>query len=130
MKTANRKKEKYPQELLGTQSQNKQIEARATKSSSVLVLHLIGQEDGAVDDRPNKLQNQRNLGLRTIENCFKTTTDTCKWIRKQANEQKDKLSDREGYSKTNKQTYTQIGWKINSLSVRMYLAARADQKDV
>ena len=78
MKTANRKKEKYPQELLGTQSQNKQIEARATKSSSVLVLHLIGQEDGAVDDRPNKLQNQRNLGLRTIENCFKTTTDTCK----------------------------------------------------
>lgn len=94
MKTANLKKEKYPQELLGTQSQNKQIEARATKSSSVFVLHLIGQEDGAssVDDRPNKFQNQRNTGLRTIENCSKTTdcrhmqtnTKTSKQTKRQA----------------------------------------------
>ena len=96
-------------------------------------MHLIGQEDGAssVDDRLNKFQNQRNPGLRTIEIALKQlTADTCKRTRKQANKQKDKLSDREGYSKTNKQTYTQIGWKINSLNVRMYLAARADQKDV
>ena len=105
---------------------------QATKSSSVFVLHLIGQEDGAssVDDRLNKFQNQRNPRLRTIEIALKQLIDTYKWTRKQANKQKDKLSDREGYSKTNKQTYTQIGWKINSLNVRMYLAARADKKDV
>lgn len=116
MKTANRKKEKYPQELLGTQSQNKQTPYWSASDQVVIQFSFcifIGQEDGAssVDDRLNKFQNQRNPGLRTIEIALKQLIDTCKWTRKQANKQKDKLSDREGYSKTNKQTYTQIGWK-------------------